>query len=326
MKAKDIISIVAVVLCIAAAVWVPALGTLFTLAGAVICALLYVRRGWYPVILSAVLGATAAFALSRSALVGIVLMLGVVAPGCAMMAVWKKNLGMREIITAGTLGFLLQTMLEFIIIRIQSGENIFSEMLSSMQKEADAMLPQFRQMLETSGVANVEESMQALTQMYHYLIETLAQLIPALLLICCCVMAYIVLCICMAFLRHDGQDTDSITPFTQLHAPRSVALALLMTFAISLFASAQVIRGAALNITVVLFAYFTVCGISLLCFWMKRMFPRILLRTLIAVPMVAVAISMMMLPILNPVQLFLLAGIIDSAFCFRRRAGRSDVM
>ncbi len=326
MKAKDIISIAGVVLCIAAAAWLPVLGVLFTLVGAVVCALLYVRRGWYPVILSAVLGAVAAFGLTRSPLAGIVLMIGVVVPGCAMMVVWKKRFGMREIITAGTLGFLGQTMLEFIIIRIQSGKNIFSEMFSSMQAEIDAMLPQFREMLETSGAANLEESMQALTQMYHYLIETIAQLIPAILFICSCVMAYIVLCGCTVFLRHGGQDTGKITPFTELHAPRSVALAVLVTFAISLFAPQQVIRGAALNITVVLFAYFVICGISLLCFWMKRLFPRVLLRTLIAIPMVAVALSMMILPILNPVQLFLLAGIVDSAFRFRRLAGRSDVM
>lgn len=306
--------------------WLPALGILFTLTGAVVCALLYMRRGWYPVIFERCIGRCCGVCTDAQCSCGHCVMIGVAAPGCAMMAVWKKRLGMREIITAGTMGFLVQTMLEFIIIRLKSGENIFSEMFSSMQMEIDAMLPQFREMLEASGAANVEESMQALTQIYHYLLETLAQLIPAILFICSCVMAYLVLCICTAFLRRSGQDTGKITPFTELHAPRSVALAVLVTFAISLFAPTQVIRGAALNITVVLFAYFAVCGISLLCFWMKRLFPRILLRTLIAIPMVAVLLSMMMLPILNPVQLFWLAGILDSAFRFRRRAGCSDVM
>lgn len=326
MKAKDIISSVAVVLCIAAAAWLPGLGVVFTLTGAVVCGLLYLRCGWYPIIVCAMLGCAAAFGVTHSALAAAVLMIGVVLPGCAMMVVWKKQMGMREIVTAGTVGFLIQTMLEFGIIRMQTGSNLFSEMLSGMQTEMNAMLPQIKEMLEAAGAANAEESMQAVAQMYHYLLETVAQLIPAILFVCCCVMAYIVLCCCTVFLRRAGQELDNITPFIQLHAPRSVALAVLVTFAVSIFAPQQIIRGVALNITMVLFAYFIICGISLLCFFMKRWFPRTLLRTLIAIPMVFTLLSMMILPICNPMQLFLLAGIVDSAFCFRRLASRTDVL
>lgn len=325
MKAKDIISSVAVILCIAAAAWLPGLGVLFTLAGAVVCGLLYLRCGWYPIAVCAVLGFAAAFGLTHSALAAVVIMIGVVLPGCAMMVVWRKQMGMREIVTAGTVGFLVQMMLEFGIVRMQTGNNIFSEMLSSMQTEINSILPQLRETLEAAGAANVEESLQAIDQMYHYLLETVAQLIPAILFVCCCVMAYIVLCCCAVFLRRGGQDTNKITPFTQLHAPRSVALAVVVTFAISIFAPQQIIRGVALNITMVLFAYFVVCGISLLCFFMKRWFPRTLLRILIAIPMVFTLLSMMVLPICNPMQLFLLTGIVDSAFGFRRLARRTDV-
>ena len=325
MKTKDIFSCVAVILCIVAAAWLPVIGAVFTLAGAAVCGLLYVRRGWYPVILCAVLGAAAAFALTQNGLTALMLTFGVVVPGCAMMAVWKKQLGMKEIVTAGTVGFLAQTMLEFGIIKLLTGKNIFSEMLAGMQNNIDTILPQFREILETNGAVDVEESMQALSQMYNDLIETVSQLIPAILFIICCVMAYIVLCVSVTFLRRGGQDTSKITSFTELHAPRSVTVAVIITFAISLFIPQIVIRGAALNITMVLFAYFIVCGISLLCFFLKRLFPRVLLRTLIAIPMVMVLLSMMALPVFNPIQLFLLAGIVDSAFHLRRLARRSDV-
>ncbi len=326
MKTKDYVSILLVVLSAVAAAWLPALGYVFTVLGAAVCGLLYTRRGWYPVTVSAVLGFAAAFAVARNPLTAVLLVVGIVLPGCVMMVCWKKGLGMKEIVVAGTISLLAQTLLEFGIVQLQTGQNLFSEAIAGLQAEVDNMMPQFQQMLEQAGTSNVEENMQALNELAHSTVELTAQLIPAILFIFCCIAAYLILCICREVLRREGKNVKKILPFTELYAPRTMVLAVVAAFLISLLVSQQAVRGAAINITIVLFCYFIVCGISLLCFFMKYWFPRVLLRVLIAIPMVMVLLSLMAMPIVNPLQLFLLAGVLDSAFQFRRRVRHVDVL
>lgn len=321
MKGKDFVSILAILLCVTAAAWLPGIGFLFTMLGAVICGLLYVRRGQYPVIGGVVLGAVCAYVLTQSLPSAVLAAVGVGVPGCAMMMAWRKKQGMREIVTAGTVGFLAQTMLDFGITRWITGENVFAVMMEQVRENVNAMLPQMREMLEQSGAENAEESMQMLTEAYQVLTETMEQMIPALLFLLCCVMAYIVLCGCAAVLRRRGENMDTVTPFTQMRASRSMVGAVLAMLLIGMFVTQPVICGAALNIMTVLFAYFIVCGISLFCFFLKRWIPRTWVRALTAVPIVAVLCFMMMLPICNPMYLFMLLGVLDSAFHFRARVG-----
>lgn len=322
MKGKDFVSIAAILLCVAAAAWMSGIGFLFTMLGAVICGLLYVRRGWYPVIGGVVLGAVCAYALTQSLTSVVLAAVGVGVPGCAMMIAWRKKQGMREIVTAGTVGFLLQTMLDFGITRWITGKNVFAVMMEQVRENVNMMLPQMRETLEQSGAENAEESMQMLTEAYQVLTETVEQMIPALLFLLCAGMAYIVLCGCTAVLRRRGEETERITPFTQLHTSRSMVGAVLVMLVIGMVVSQPVICGAALNIMTVLFAYFIVCGISLFCFFMKRWIPRTWIRALTAVPITAVLCFMMMMPICNPMYLFMLLGVLDSAFHLRARVGQ----
>lgn len=325
MKGKDFVSIAAILLCVAAAAGLPGIGFLFTMLGAVICGLLYVRRGWYPVIGGVALGAVCAYAVTQSLPAAILAAVGVGVPGCAMMMAWRKKQGMREIVTAGTVGFLVQTMLDFGITRVITGKNVFAAMMEALRENVNAMLPQMREMLELSGAENTEESMRVLTEAYQVLTDTVEQMIPALLFLLCAGMAYIVLCGCAAVLRRRGEKTERISPFTQLHASRSMVGAVLVMLVIGMFVSQPVICGAALNIMTVLFAYFIVCGISLFCFFLKRWIPRVWIRALAAVPIVAVLCFMMLMPICNPMYLFMLLGVLDSAFHFRTRVGRNEV-
>jgi hypothetical protein len=152
--------------------------------------------------------------------------------------------------------------------------------------------------------------------------QMLAAITPALLIIICSLCSFITFIVCRKIIfRKYGVVMTKYPHFWELQLPKSASWILALLYISTYFISDSPIAGAIINVILIICAMYFICGISTIDFFFKKKGLHWSIRIILY------AISFFILLLFGIAYFgFILIGVIDSSFDFRRiRARRSEI-
>ncbi len=305
-------------------IYVPALSLLMCVAAGTPMIYLGVRCGTRISALAAVVGILVLFVLSGNVLTAVLTGVMDLLPGVVIGYAVSRKSGYYTTVLAAAGAILFGLMLQLILLNAGGGghgiENTINDILNQVKSAADPVIGSLAeqggdQAQNFAGIWNAGfEQMRALIFLY----------MPSFVLGASLVLAYFTVSMGIFLLRRVRALRIPYRPFCLFCAPKSMCYAAMILFFVSSFSQDSTVLTAALkNLVALMYAYFSVCGLSLIDFKLSAKIYSGYARFLVYFAAFLVGYIMMALV----VQGLSILGIIDGLFDFRhlRKAGEDRV-
>ena len=197
-------------------------------------------------------------------LCGTTFLFGGILPGVVIGAGFRKKLPFCLLTVSGGLCFIAKWVLIYRSYYLENGSNIFEDASGDMLK---IMKSNVGNALALYGMADDEKT----TTLINHTLETVTKfvniLVPATLIIFSCTAALIII-MCAQSAACKRIPGLSPVPFSEIYAPRSVLIILLVSLLGSLYDGQGMYFS--MNIFFIAFAYVFICGISIIDFFLKK--------------------------------------------------------
>ncbi|MBR2477066.1 MAG: DUF2232 domain-containing protein [Clostridia bacterium] len=233
--------------------------------------------------------------------------------GGAIGLMMRNKCSYRTVLSGGAFVFLLPFLIEFARLRIYYGVDLIQVMIA---EPLDAMFAAIasipKQDLIDAGAESALLLFAELENMKWPLIQQMASIFPAFLIIICSLCAFLTFLFCRKFVFCRYRTVMHEYPhFRELQLPRSTSWLLTILYVATMFMGASPLSGAIKNIVIIICALYAICAVSVIDFLFAKIRVHWSLRALTY--LIAFPIILMIDPTI-PV----IAGIIDSMFDFRR--------
>lgn len=238
--------------------------------------------------------------------------------GSAIGIMMKHRCSYRTVISGGALAFLSPLLIEFAKLRFYYGYDLIQVFIT---EPLDAMLAMYSDIIATSGTAELEPLITELTNSKWALVQVIASITPAMLILVCSLCSFITFLVFrkIIFCKY-GEVMTEYPHFWELQLPRSASWILSLLYISTFFVIAPTITNIVLNVIIILCALYFICGISTIDFFLNKKRIHWILRIIIY------AIALVLLLIFGAAYFgVILIGVLDGAFDFRHiRARRSE--
>lgn len=272
---------------------------------------LSVRSNVLYTVFSAAFSGGIVYLLSNSPIVAISLPLTCLISAISSFLALKKKATLKEVVLSGTAGFFALIAAVFLIY----GKNLITDVLTIVKNNFFETLDGLAAALPT-GTNDL--SLQQLSSFYELFFETLIVIAPSIILSVIFVISYFSLITSRHFAKSSSHYIN-IPAFSDLHTSPFLLLAGLIAYFGQLVQNAF-ISGLMSNLFMVLSVYFTVCGFSLIDFFVKSRIKSLPARLAIYIGItILLTIVSTLISFANPVLIAILAGIMDGIFNYRLR-------
>lgn len=253
--------------------------------------------------------------LSNSVILAAIFPLTCILSATGVYIALKTKSDFKMTLLGGTAGyFLLIAAIYFVF-----GGNFVADAVAFIKagffESLDALSASLPAGTDASTVAEIKS-------VYTLFFENLMVLAPSLILSLIFLLSYFSIKISSHWAK-GSEMFAQIPAFSQMHAPFILFMITVISYAGQLSENAF-ISGLMANLFMVLSVYYTLCGFSLIDFFIKRKTNSLVARTFIMIGIIIVlTILSMFMPFANPVLLAMFAGVMDTLFNYRLRAGNA---
>ena len=222
----------------------------------------------------------------------------------------KKGADVKTVLLSGTIGYFgLIAIIYFLY-----GSNFFADVLNIardfMIESVDSVLP----IVPSDAVSAVAE----MKKMYELYFESLKILAPAIILSLFFLLSYFSIKLSSHFAKNE-QIFAKVPPFSGIRAPKIFLIIAALSYFLQLTKN-PFVSGLSANVFLVLSIYYTLCGYSVVDFFIKLRIKSLAARIgiLIGASLVLTVLSVGFY-FVNPVLIAMLGGILDSVINYRAK-------
>ena len=243
--------------------------------------------------------------------------------GCAMGFAVKGRGNLLSVLCFGALAYLGAVLVWLGANKIIGEVDFIAEYIN---KPITLLFENYRSIFTMQEIKGANQLIPVLDDLEMYLKQIMAMILPACLIILFGICSYIVFGLGRKLIeKTEKAPLEGYPVFYRLCLPRSMSAVFTVLWVISMFMKDSLMAGAITNIIIVMSAVYTVYGLAVVDFLLRKWFCKGIVRFIIYIAgAFFFAIIGIIFPVLHLPTLLLMLGITDFLFDYRRLRGVTE--
>lgn len=243
--------------------------------------------------------------------------------GCAMGFTIRAKGNLLSVLCFGALSFLVAVLIWLGANAAFFEVNFIEEYIN---KPVKMLFESYRGVFSSQEIKGANQLIPILDDLEIYLKQIMAMILPACLIILFGIYSYIVFGLGRKLIENTKKaPLEGYPVFSRICLPRSMSAVFTVLWVISMFMKDSLMAGAITNIIIVMSAIYTVYGVAVVDFLLRKRFDRGFIRFIIYIAGILLfAIIGIIFPVLHLPTLLLILGITDFLFDYRRLRGVTE--
>ncbi len=246
---------------------------------------------------------------------------GIALPGMACGWMLRKHNGLRDCMLAVSLGVAAHFISWFSYMKMIKGMDPISRVIDLMQQALVSGEVDVGAIMAQRGYTINQEE---LTAFYPEFFRMMHQVVPTLIVVGVCILAYLIIVLAVMLVRKSGIDElPSIEGFHAIRGSKTAVFVYLFIFIIYLATKNLILSGIWMNVYLLFTLYFSLCGITFLLFSISKGVKNGFLRWIAYFLMMILLLGNLYEP--KSMIVLVMIGITDAIFNFRMKYIRGEV-